>query len=194
MSRAAVPREGLVYPGLYLGFRKAFANTGITIAKGLMIRLVGDRLLVRASDGTFNYAGEALLLRGQLFLIMEEANRLDEVLTFVLNGVAAPMAHILDGLMSGVALDRTSTPSSTAIVFRRVGELTGEAACDDARWQELQRINGGRDARARTPAEFARVIDYLVGGPRDTGEVDHVLRVPFSRSLATTTSAANWDG
>jgi hypothetical protein len=182
VSRSAAPREGWVYPGIYLGFRKAFANTGMTIAKGLIIRLESDRLTARASDGTFHYRGEALLLRGQLFMTLEESTRLDEILTFVLNGVAAPMAQVLDGLMTGVALDRTSTPSSTTIAFQRIEDTSDAAASDEARWAELVvelgQLNAERDARARMPKEFAQVIDNLVGVPRAGGETDHVLRVP----------------
>ncbi|MGD9507658.1 MAG: helix-turn-helix domain-containing protein, partial [Geminicoccaceae bacterium] len=151
VSRTAVPREGHVYPGLYLGFRKAFANTGMTIAKGLMIRRDGDRLLARAADGSFDYRGEALLLGGQVFVVLEEATRLDEVLMLVLNGVTSPMARIMDGVMLGIAADRTGTPSATAIVFNRVGDTTGEAAADEVRWSELKaevrRINDERTAR-----------------------------------------------
>ena len=195
VSRFAVPREGWVYPGLYLGFRKAFANTGMTVAQGLMLRIEGDRLAARCSDGLFNYRGEALLLRGQLFVLVEETTRLDEILSMVLNGVSAPMARILDGLVMGVSGDRTCTPSATAIVFERQAEAGGDDAADDARWtdcvEELARINGERSARERMPAEFARVVDNQVGAARDGEGPDHVLRVPFTRSLATTTSAAN---
>ena len=41
------------------------------------------------------------------------------------------------------------------------------------------------------PPGFARVVDNRMGVPRDGGDFDHVLRVPYARSLATSTSAAN---
>jgi transcriptional regulator with XRE-family HTH domain len=196
VSRTAVPREGRVYPGLYLGFRKAFANTGMTIAKGLMIRRDGDRLLADAADGSFDYRGEVLLLGGQVFIVLEEATRLDEVVLLVLNGVTSPMARIMDGVMLGIAADRTGTPSATAIVFKRVGDTTGVAAGDEARWSEfkaeVRRINDERTARIWMPCEFADIIDNQVGVPRADGQVDHVLRVPHTRSLTASTSEANW--
>lgn len=195
VSRSSVPREGWVYPGLYLGFRKAFANTGMTVAQGLMLRMEGDRLRARCSDGLFNYRGEALLLRGQLFVLVEEVTRLDEVLSLILNGVSAPMAQVLDGLFMGVSGDRTCTPSATAIAFQRQADTTADEAGDDARWSafvdDLARINDARSARELMPTEFARIVDNQVGVPREGGELDHVLRLPFARSLATTTSAAN---
>ena len=196
VSRTAVPREGLVYPGLYLGFRKAFANTGMTIAKGLMIRRDGDRLLAHAADGSFDYCGEVLLLGGQLFVILEETRRLDEVVMLILNGVNAPMARIMDGVMLGIAADRTGTPSATAIVFKRVGDTMGVATADEARWSEfkaeVRRINDERTARIWMPGEFAEIVDNQVGVPRSDGQTDHVLRVPHTRSLAASTSEANW--
>ena len=196
VSRAVVPREGWVYPGLYLGFRQAFANTGLTIAKGLMIRQDDDRLLAQAADGWFNYRGEAVLLRGQLFVILEEAERLDEIVTLVLNGVSAPIARVLDGLMLGVAGDRTGTPSATPIVFQRVHDTSGDPMADQNRWAELvvevERVNLERSARARMPAEFARVVDNRVGLPRGDGDLDHLLRVPQARSLAASTSETKW--
>ncbi|MFO1047906.1 MAG: helix-turn-helix transcriptional regulator [Geminicoccaceae bacterium] len=194
VARAALPRGGWVYPGLYRGFRKAYANTGMTVAQGLMLRLEDGRLAARCSDGLFNYRGEALLLRGQLFVLLEETTRLDEVLLIVLNGVSAPMARVMDGLVAGVAGDRTCTPSVTAIVFEREADVADDDS-DDALWEryvaELSRINEARCARELMPAEFARVVDNLVAQPREGGELDLVLRVPLHRSLAMATSAAN---
>ena len=194
VSRAAVPREGWVYPGLYLGFRKAFANTGMTVAQGLMLRVEDGRLAARCSDGLFNYRGEALVLRGQLFILLEESIRLDEVLLLVLNGVSAPMARVLDGLIAGVAGDRTCTPSVAGIAFERQADVR-EDNSDEELWErciaDLSRINEERSARQLMPAAFARVVDSRVGQVGEGGELDHVLRVPLHRSLAVATSAAN---
>lgn len=192
VSRTVVPREGLVFPGLYVGFRKAYANNGMVVVQGLMLRIEGDRLAARCSDGLFTYRGEALLLRGQLFVLVEETTRLDEILTMVLSGVTAPMADVLDGLIMGVSGDRTCTPSATTIVYQRQADVTGDDIQDDAAWQaciqELARLNGERRGRELMPPEFARVIDNLVGVPRDGQDFDHVLRIPFSRSFTRTTS------
>jgi hypothetical protein len=111
VARLAVAREGWVYPGLYLGYRKAFANTGTVVAQGLMLRIEDGRLAARCSDGLFTYRGEALVLRGQLFVLLEESTRLDEVLLLVLNGVSAPMEVV--GVVSDVkqfGVDAAPTP------------------------------------------------------------------------------------
>ena len=193
VSRAAVPREGWVFPGLYVGFRNAYANNGIVIAQALLLRLEGDRLMARFSDGLFSYRGEALLLRGQLFVVMEETTRLDELLSMVLNGVAAPMADVLDGLIMGVAADRTSTPSCTTIVWQRHADVTGDEAVDEAAWadcvEQLARVNRDRRGRELMPPEFTPIVDNLVGAPRDGEELDLVLRVPFIRSLTRASTA-----
>ena len=193
VSRAAVPREGWVFPGLYVGFRNAYANNGIVIVQALLLRLEGDRLMARFSDGLFSYRGEALLLRGQLFVVMEETTRLDELLSMVLNGVSAPMADVIDGLIMGVAADRTSTPSCTTIVWQRRADVTGDDALDDAAWgecvAELAAVNRDRRGRELMPAEFAQVVDNLVGVPRDGADLDLVLRVPFARSLTRASTA-----
>lgn len=193
VSRAAVPREGWVFPGLYIGYRNAYANNGIVIVQALLLRLEGERLTARFSDGLFNYRGEALLLRGQLFVVMEETTRLDELLSMVLNGVSAPMADVLDGLIMGVAADRTSTPSCTTIVWQRQADVTGDEALDESAWSgcvdEVARIN--RDGRGRElmPPEFAHLVDNLVGVPRDGADLDQILRVPFTRSLSRASTA-----
>jgi hypothetical protein len=79
-------------------------------------------------------------------------------------------------------------------VFERQADVSGDDA-DDVRWDrcvaDLARINEERSARQQMPAEFARVVDSLVGHPRDQGEFDHVLRIPLHRSLAVATSADN---
>ena len=196
VSRAAVPREGWVYPGLYLGYRQAFANTGVTIAVGLRISRAADRLLAEIVDGPFDYRGELLLLGGQLFAVVEEITRLDEILLLVLNGVSAPMARVMDGVMLGVAADRAGTPTATTIVFERFADLADDAALDAQRWRELRdevgRINHERAARARMPEAFAAIVDAVVGVPRADGQTDHLLRVPYHRSLVATTAEESW--
>ncbi|MFO1047907.1 MAG: helix-turn-helix transcriptional regulator [Geminicoccaceae bacterium] len=196
VARRAVPREGLVYPGLYLGYRQAFANTGITIAVGLRVSQAADRLLAEIADGPFDYRGELLLLGGQLFAILEEVTRLDEILLLVLNGVSAPMARIMDGVMLGVAADRAGTPTATTIVFERFADLESDAALDARCWRELRqevgRVNREQTARARMPEAFAAIVDAVVGGPRADGQTDHLLRVPYHRSLVATTAEESW--
>lgn len=196
VARRAVPREGLVYPGLYLGYRQAFANTGVTIAVGLRISRAADRLLAEIVDGPFDYRGELLLLGGQLFAVVEEITRLDEILLLVLNGVSAPMARVMDGVMLGVAADRAGTPTATTIVFERFADLADDAALDAQRWRELRdevgRINHERAARARMPEAFAAIVDAVVGVPRADGQTDHLLRVPYHRSLVATTAEESW--
>ena len=193
VSRAAVPREGWVFPGLYVGYRNAYANNGIVIAQALLLRREGDRLTARFSDGLFSYRGEALLLRGQLFVVMEETTRLDELLSMVLNGVSAPMADVLDGLIMGVAADRTSTPSCTTIVWQRRADVTGDEAVDEAAWTEcvaeLAHVNRELRGREVMPPEFAPIVDNLVGVSRDGEDLDLVLRVPFVRSLTRASTA-----
>ena len=108
--------------------------------------------------------------------------------------MSAPMARVLDGLIAGVAGDRTCTPSVAGIAFERQADVR-EDDSDEELWErciaDLSRINEERSARQLMPAAFARVVDSRVGQVGEGGELDHVLRVPLHRSLAVATSAAN---
>jgi len=101
----------------------------------------------------------------------------------IFNGPFGDRADIIDGLLLACALDSSRTPTACAVVFERVGELSGDAAADDARLDEL-----GQSDPVATPDSASEALRaYLV---RDVGPAqlalggDWLLRMPLERSIS----------
>src|SRR6185437_2508307 len=59
----------------------------------------------------------------------------------IFNGVGASRIDVFDGLILIPGFDMGRSPTSTAMICERVGDLTGDPAADDARWNELARLS-----------------------------------------------------
>jgi hypothetical protein len=188
LSRAETTRLGHPYPGVYGMYRKAFNNSGVYIVELLAIRGQGEQLTFRCTDGAYEHEGTVLCLRGQLFLIGEERERVDEFYFLILNGIAGRKALRLDGILLSVAGDRTHTPGAMVVVLERVGDLAPGEREDDAAWAarraEIYALNRAGRGVEQVPAVLQAALENRVGAPREGGGIDWVLRVPVERSLS----------
>ena len=97
--------------------------------------------------------------------------------------VASAKAEVVDGLMLGSALDPGRTPTACAMMFERIGDLTGDRDADDATFAELMT----RDPVAPEGSVPEALREHLV---RDVGPAqlalggDLLLRMPLTRSMA----------
>lgn len=193
-SRREVSWEGDAYPGFYLIWRLALNNSGMVVRGVIQIERRGDDLRFRETEGINEHRGHIILNRGQLYAIGEEEQRQDGMFFLILNGVGAGRALILDGIMLTVCSIRTRPPGATIVVLERLAEASADERENDRRWHELkaealavqQSGGGGRLASG----DVLRVIAGRVGAPREDGEIDLVLRLPLSRSLARCESDA----
>jgi transcriptional regulator with XRE-family HTH domain len=99
------------------------------------------------------------------------------------NGVGTATAEVVDGLVLAPALDAGRTPTAHAMIFERVGDLTGDTEADDRRLAELAALEPvAPDAsisealRAHLTADFGPA-QAAIGG-------DLLLQMPLSRSVA----------
>jgi hypothetical protein len=188
LSRAETARLGHPYPGVYGMYRQAFNNSGAFIVELLAIRGQGEQLTFRCTDGGYEHEGTVLCLRGQLFLIGEERERVDEFYFLILNGIAGRKALRLDGILLSVAGDRTHTPGAMVVVLERVGELAPGEREDEAAWAarraEIMTLNRSGRGVEQVPPVFRAALENRVGIPREGGGMDWVLRVPGERSLS----------
>lgn len=131
-SRATTQRRGGAYEGFFRSTRPYAQWPGRFVRDALMIRRDADGdLRFAMSSGGVTVEGVVLLLQNQLFVI--GAEHTSGAFAFaILNGVNTVQAGVLDGLMLYCALNVERTPTATAIVLERVGDLTGDAAADDA--------------------------------------------------------------
>ena len=126
--------------------------------------------------------GWILPLHNQLFCIAADVTS-GALLFGIFNGVATARADVIDGLTLGSALDGGRTPTATAMVFERIGDLSGDVQADDERFSQLAGSNPvaaegtiSDDLRHHLTGNFGP--DQLALGG------DLLLRMPLSKSLA----------
>jgi hypothetical protein len=101
----------------------------------------------------------------------------------IFNGVGAAKAEIVDGLALAPALDAGRTPTAHAMMFERVGDLSGDPEADERRFQELT----GLDPVAPYGSISETLRQHLTGdfGPQQAQlGGDLLLRLPLERSIA----------
>ncbi len=101
----------------------------------------------------------------------------------ILQGVASARAQVLDGLALAPSLDPGRTPTAYAIMFERLGDLSGDPQADEDHFAEL----AAKDPLAPEGTISDEVRDHLL---RDVGPAakalggDLLLSMPLSRSLS----------
>ncbi len=174
---------GSAYEGFYRSTRPYAQHPGRFIHDQCMVRR-DDQGLLRLSlaNGGVFVDGWLLLLNFQLFIIGTEFT--SGTLVFgILNGVKTNRVERLDGLILSPIHDAEHTPTATAIVLDRTGDLSGDNARDDTLFTELAR----GDSRAVDGSVSPELSEHLL---RDIGPAelaaggDLLLRMPLSRSLS----------
>ena len=188
-SRLEVSRDGMAYPGLYVGFRQAFRNSGEIIGDLIIIWRRDENLLVRMYDPAFSHRGEALILRHQLFVVCEDEVRRDGLMTYVLNGVSGQKAVRLDGLVLSVHGDRYRTPGASPIVLQRLSDLSDPETppAEEELAAVLNRLRALFEIGALAEVAGQVILDAInpkVGAPLAGGGIDHLMRIPVERSIA----------
>jgi len=181
--QAATALRGAAYEGFFRSTRPYLLQPGRFLHDHGMIRLEASGLLsLRMGTGNHVAEGWMLPLQNQLFSVV--ADVVSGALVFgIFNGVASAKAEVVDGLMLGSALDPGRTPTSCAMMFERIGDLTGDRAVDDAHFAQLMAL----DPVAPEGSIPQVLCEHLV---RDVGPAqlplggDLLLRMPLSRSMA----------
>jgi hypothetical protein len=141
------------------GFLRLSMGTGGTVVDGWMLP-VGNQLAVVACDVT-----SGTMLFG------------------IFNGVGTARADVVDGLCLSSALDAGRTPTAHAMMFERIGDLTGDREADDRRFVELT----GLDPVAPEGSIPEMLRNHLLGdfGPAQAAlGGDLLLRMPLTRSIS----------
>ncbi len=181
-ARNETARRGIGFEGFWNGTRLAFTRPGEFLHDAIMIKKQNGILHMRWGNSAYECRGPLLQLAGQLHGVLIDDSD-DSILFCLLNGVNMPQVDVMDGLFMAIAKDGPQTPASAACLLERVGNLCGDGAADDRRYEEMK-----RDAflwrRQDVPQH---VYDHLI---RDIGPKafaaggDLFLRAPLARSLS----------
>lgn len=181
--RSTTTLRAAAYEGFFRSTRPYVLQPGRFVHDHGMIRLDDQGLLsLRMGTGGTFVEGWMLPMGNQLFCIAADITS-GALLFGVFNGVATARAQMLDGLVLGPALDPGRTPTAYAMMFERVGDLTGDPAADEAHFADL----AARDPLVPEGAVSDELRAHLL---RDIGPAaaalggDMLLRLPIARSLA----------
>ncbi len=139
--RAATALRGAAYQGFFRSTRPFVLQPGRFLHDHGMIRMEETGLLsLRMGAGGTLVEGWMLPIHNQLFCIAADVTS-GALLFGIFNGVATARAEVIDGLTLGSALDSGRTPTASAMIFERIGDLSGDLAADDARFEALAASN-----------------------------------------------------
>jgi transcriptional regulator with XRE-family HTH domain len=181
-SLAMMRRRGSAYEGFYRTTRPYAQRTGEFIHDYIMLRTGEDGFLEMSMTAAgVLVKGQVMLLHNQLFAAAAEMTSGAFVFA-ILNGVSTVQAGMLDGLILFCALDTGRTPTASAAVLERVGDLTGSREGDDAHFEALGRL----DSHATLTSAPDAIRRHLVrdAGPSHMAEGDWLLQMPLLRSMS----------
>ena len=181
--RATTALRGAAYQGFFRSTRPFVLQPGRFLHDHGMIRLDDTGLLsLRMGTGGHMAEGWMLPVHNQLFCIAADVTS-GALLFGIFNGVATARAEVIDGLTLGSALDGGRTPTASAMIFERIGDLSGDSAADDARFEALAAGN----PLAPEGEICANMREHLTG---DFGPIQMalggalLLQMTLSRSLS----------
>ncbi|HEY7853114.1 MAG TPA: hypothetical protein VIB82_09065, partial [Caulobacteraceae bacterium] len=186
---AMTASRGPAYEGFFRSTRPFADRPGQYLHDHCMVRMDNTGLLrLNLATGGVFVDGWILPLQEQLFVIGTQFATGDLVFA-LLNSVRAPRVDVLDGLILSPVLDSSRTPTATAVVYERTGDLTGDREADEAHFTELAALPWVAP-EGSVPQSMR---DHLVRdiGPDALGAGgDWLLRMPLDRSLTRGEPAA----
>ena len=172
------------YEGFYKSTRPFSSRPGLFIHDHCYVRLGPDGLLrFKMNTGGVKVEGWVLPIQSQLFLIGTEFT--GGALAFaILHGVNGVKADMLDGITLTANHDAGRSPASSAVIYKRIGELSDDPADDDARLDALAAVNPVAP-EGSIPEDLRRHLARDVGPAAFANGGDWVLRLPLTQSLAS---------
>jgi hypothetical protein len=175
--------RGAAYEGFYRTTRPYAQRPGLFIHDQVMIRAEPDDFMsLRMYAAGVLVEGQVMLLQNQLFFAGAEMTSPGFAFA-IFNGVSTIQAGVIDGLIMFCALDTARTPTATAAIMQRVGDLSGERTADEARFAELCELSGVADEDSAPEAIRRHLVRDIGPGALAAGG-DWLLNLPLVRSLA----------
>jgi hypothetical protein len=181
--RQATAMRGDAYEGFFRSTRPYVLAPGKFVHDHSMVRKDENGLL-RLRIGTAGTVvdGWMLPIGHQVAAIACDVTS-GAMLFAIFNGVGTAKAEVVDGICLASALDAGRTPTAHAMVWERVGDLTGDRAADDLTLKALSEL----DPLAPEGSIPPHVRDHLLGnfGPLEAEKGgDMLLRLPLTRSMS----------
>lgn len=178
-ARRGARQRGWAYEGLWRVTRASSDLPGRFLCDITQISSgPQDAIRFRSGIEGVRYDGAALLLQNQLFAFGADAEH-GTVIFGIFSGVARQRAEVIEGLSLGTLRDAGGSPSASACVMERIGDLSGDAALDDARFEaavaEMTPLAPEGSVSEVVRSRLARTY---------TPEIPGLLRLLFAHSLS----------
>lgn len=178
-ARRGAGQRGWAYEGLWQSTRASSDLPGRFLCDIVQIRCVpDDGIRFRSGIETVRYDGVALLLQHQLFYFGADAEQ-GTVIFGIFSGVARQRAQVIEGLSLGTLRDAGGSPMASACVMSRIGDLSGDPAEDDRRFEAAVAALTPLAPEGSVPPE---VQDRLAR--THSPDIPGYLRLLFAHSLA----------
>jgi hypothetical protein len=176
--------RGPGYEGFFRSTRLYAVGQGMAIHDHGIVRLDGSGLLrlTMATAGVYTDAW-MLLLHNQVYVIGVERATGTPVFG-IFHGTGGLVATVLDGLTLSSVHDVGRTPTASPIVLHRIGDLTGDRARDDARFEELAQCNPLEPLEALAPALRHHLCRDIGPAAAALGG-EWLMQMPLSRSMTS---------
>ncbi len=178
-ARRGARQRGWAYEGLWRVTRASSDLPGRFLCDITQISSgAQDAIRFRSGIEGVRYDGAALLLQNQLFAFGADAEH-GTVIFGIFSGVARQRAEVIEGLSLGTLRDAGGSPSASACVMERIGDLSGDAALDDARFEAA--------VAEMTPLAPEGSVSEVVRSRlarTHTPEIPGLLRLLFAHSLS----------
>jgi len=181
--KATTAMRGAAYEGFFRSTRPFVLNPGRFLHDYGLLRVDEHGLLsVRMGAGGQQVEGWMFPMQNQLFCVACDLTS-GAMVFGIFNGVPAPKAQVVDGVILGSALDTARTPTASIMMFERIGDLSGDREADDARFAELAASHpvapeGSVDDKVRAH------LNPDVGPKAHADGGGLLLQVPLARSWA----------
>lgn len=178
-ARRSARQRGWAYEGLWRSTRPSSDLPGRFLCDVTLIRHQPEGAIqFRSGIEGVRYEGAALLLQNQLFSFGADAEH-GTVIFGIFSGVARQRAEVIEGLSLGTLRDAGGSPVAAACVMERIGNLSGDTAEDDRRFEaavaELTPLAPEGSVSQDVQDRLARTY---------AADIPGLLRLLFAHSLA----------
>jgi len=191
------PRIDANYLGLWGGFYQSTQNRGSVVMAVMHIEDSPNGLRCVFTEGKVSASGAAIAIGPRLHVVLEIEPLHDRLCLFVFNGVLTRDAIAMDGVYMISAGDTSTCATASPVLLFRIGDTNDYTRIGGLSgvMQLLYGINAQNiqdsieagdptaGLSACMPEQVLRAVCPQVGVPRPDGEIDHVMRMPASRSL-----------
>lgn len=135
-ARRETTRRGAEYFGHYAMYYWSFSHPGRIARMALMLRPSQRLIEARYGANEFEFRGWALLMLNRLYIQFVERNY--EAMAFlVTNSGQQPQTLRMTGMLMGPS-DRLMSPTASAVLMLREGDVTGDDARDEVEFRRRQ--------------------------------------------------------